>query len=105
MSPEAGPVGPPGGADRLLLAPSSWRQQRTVLRPFGYFPHSFGRVILRSPFAGSCIAQPLQVAQTTPITPSRARSQIPTCVVVRHKDALACTGKDRRRGSEPASLG
>jgi hypothetical protein len=40
MSPEAGPVGPPGGADRLLFAPS-WRQQRTVERPSSYFPNSF----------------------------------------------------------------
>src|SRR5215203_6127426 len=40
MSPEAEPVGPPGGADRLLFAPS-WSQQRTVERPSSYFPNSF----------------------------------------------------------------
>src|SRR5215204_1249077 len=50
MSPEAGPVGPPGGADRLLFAPS-WRQQRSIERPSSYFPNSFGRGILRSTFA------------------------------------------------------
>src|SRR5215208_3874601 len=57
----------PGGANRLLFAPS-WRPYSPRFGTHSEFPNSFGRGILGSSFAGSCIALVLW-CQKHPIAP------------------------------------
>src|SRR5829696_4649700 len=75
----------PGGANRLLFAPS-WRPYIPRFGTHSEFPNSFGRVILRSSCAGSWITYsetpPFQLRAST--TPRRLAQHLGGV----HKDAL-----------------